>query len=80
MRSTIPSDSSRGWCRGREERVGMIFRPSRDARAIHFTIALWVYPRCLATVRVLHPARTSRTASLLTRGSCGFIEYAMYIA
>ena len=32
-----------------------------------------------ATFRIDHPSSTNLTASILTRGSCGFLEYAIPI-
>ena len=58
---------------------GIRRKPPVSSFAHHFTTALCVYPKCLATFRVDHPfCFTMYTASRLTRGSAGFVVYAMY--
>ena len=44
---------------------------------LHFTMAPCVYPRCRATLRVLHPFANSSRARRLTSGSLGFVVYAI---
>jgi hypothetical protein len=63
---------------GRLLNVGITFLPSLGAFFTHFMTAVWWYPKCLATLRMLHPFRTSLTASRLTAGSLGLLLYAIF--
>jgi hypothetical protein len=79
MAETIDRGRAFGDVFGFDERVSIFRNPPVWSFAHHLTIALCVYPKCLATFRVDHPfCFTKYTASRRTRGNAGFFVYAMY--
>ena len=76
---TTSRESARGLLFGFDDSVSILRNPPVGSLAHHFTIALCVYPKCLATFLTDHPfCFTNHTASRLTRGNAGFFVYAMY--
>jgi len=83
IRETASWESSLGWWKGRDDRVGMTTRPYLPYSACfcsHLTTVEWSYPKWRATFLVLHPSSLARrTACMRTSGRWGFVVYAMYI-
>ncbi len=76
---TTSSFNCFAWRLGRDDSVGIEWYPYTKDFLTHFTITLWLKPKCRATFLVLHPLRTSCAASRLMRGMCGFDVYGIWI-